>query len=42
VLRRVFGNKMNVVKGDWIKLHIEEPNDLYYSSDVMRVTDKGR
>jgi len=29
VLRRIFGPKSDEVRGDWIKLHNEELNDLY-------------
>ena len=29
VLRRMFGPKRDEVRGDWIKLHNEELNDLY-------------
>jgi hypothetical protein len=31
VLRRIFGPKRDEVTGDWIKLHNEDPNDLYSS-----------
>jgi hypothetical protein len=31
VLRRIFGAKRDGVRGEWIKLHNEEFNDLYCS-----------
>jgi hypothetical protein len=32
-LRRIFGPKRDEVTGEWRKLHNEELNDLYCSSD---------
>jgi len=29
VLRRIFGPKRDEVAAEWIRLHKEEPNDLY-------------
>jgi hypothetical protein len=37
VLRRIFGPKRDGVIGEWRKLHNEEPNDLYYSINIIRV-----
>jgi hypothetical protein len=39
VLRKVFGPKIDEVTGGWRKLHVhnEELNDLYCSSDIIRV-----
>jgi hypothetical protein len=37
VLRRIFGPKGDEVTGEWRKLHEEELNDLYCSSDVVWV-----
>jgi hypothetical protein len=37
VLRRVFGPKRCEVTGEWRKLHNEELNDLYCSSNIVRV-----
>jgi len=37
VLRRIFGNERDEVKGEWIKLHNEELNDLYCSPNIVRV-----
>jgi hypothetical protein len=42
VLRRVFGPKRDEVTGDWMKLHNEELNDLYYSRNVIRVIKSRR
>jgi hypothetical protein len=35
VLRRISGPKRDKVTGEWIKLHNEELNDVYCSSDVF-------
>ena len=37
VLRRKFGPKRDEVTKEWKKLHNEELNDLYSSSNVVRV-----
>jgi len=37
VLRRVFGPKRNEMTGVWRTLHNEELNDLYSSSNIIRV-----
>jgi len=34
---RIFGPKRDGVKGEWRKLHSEELNDLYSSSNIVRV-----
>jgi hypothetical protein len=36
VLRRMFGPKRDEVTGEWRKLHIEELNILYSSSNIIR------
>jgi len=42
VLRRIFGPKKDEVTGEWRKLHNEELNDLYCSSDIVRVIKSRR
>jgi hypothetical protein len=42
VLRRIFGPKREEVKGDWRRLHSEEPNNLYASPNVVRVINSRR
>jgi hypothetical protein len=42
VLRRIFGPKRDEVTGDWIKLHIEKLNDLYWSPNIIRVIKSRR
>jgi hypothetical protein len=37
VLRKIFGPKMDEVTGDWRKLQNEELNDLYCSSNIIRM-----
>jgi hypothetical protein len=37
VLRRIFGPKRDEVTGEWRKLHNEELNDLYSSSNIFQV-----
>jgi hypothetical protein len=39
VLRRIFGPKRDVVRGDWIKLHNEELNDLDLLTYLPHKTD---
>jgi len=36
-LRRIFGPKKDEVTGEWRKLYNEELNDLYCSSNIVRV-----
>ena len=42
VLRRIFGPKRDEVTGEWRKLHSEELNDLYCSSNIVRVIKSRR
>ena len=35
VLRRIFELKRNEVLGEWVKLHVEELNDLYSSPNFF-------
>jgi hypothetical protein len=42
VLRRIFGPKGDEVTGEWRKLHNEALNDLYSSSNIVRVIKSGR
>jgi len=37
VLRRIFGSRNDEVTGEWRRLHNEELNDLYSSSNIVRV-----
>jgi len=37
VPRRIFGAKMDEVKGEWRKRHNEDLNDLYSSPNIFRV-----
>jgi hypothetical protein len=37
VLGRIFGPKMDEVRGEWRRLHNEELNDLYCSPNIVRV-----
>jgi hypothetical protein len=37
MLRRIFASKRDEVTGEWRKLHSEELNDLYSSSNYVRV-----
>ena len=37
VLRRIFGPKRDEVTGEWRKLHNEELNNLYSSSNILRI-----
>jgi len=39
---RIFGPKRDEVRGKWRKLHNEEPNDLYSSSNIVRVINSRR
>jgi len=42
VLRRIFGPKRDEVTGEWRKLHNEEPNDLYFSPNIVWVIKSRR
>jgi len=42
VLRRIFGTKRDEIAGEWRKLHSEELNDLYCSSNIVRVIKSER
>jgi hypothetical protein len=37
VLRRIFGPKRDEATGEWRRLHVEELNDRYSSSNIIRV-----
>jgi len=37
VLSKLYGPKRDEVTGEWRKLHNEELNDLFYSSNTVRV-----
>jgi hypothetical protein len=37
VFRKIFGPKRDKVIGVWRILHNEEPNDLYSSSNIVRI-----
>jgi hypothetical protein len=36
--RKKFGSKMEEVTGDWRKMHNEDINNLYSSSDIITMT----
>ena len=40
VLKQILGPKRDEVTGKWRKLHNEELNDLYCSTNIIRVTKK--
>ena len=42
VLRRIFGPKRDEVTREWRKLHNEEPEDLYYSPNIILLIKLGR
>jgi len=42
VLRGIFGPERDEIKGEWRKLHNEELNDLYCSSNILRVIKSRR
>jgi hypothetical protein len=42
LLIAVFGPKRNEVKGEWSKIHHEELNDQYASSNIVRVINSRR
>ena len=41
-MRRIFEPKRDEVAGEWRKLHIEELNDLYSSSSIVRMIKSRR
>jgi len=42
VLRRIFGSRSDEVTGEWRRLHNEELNDFYFSSNIVRVIKSRR
>ena len=42
MLRRIFGHKRDEVIEEWGKLYNEELNDLYYSTNIIRVIKSRR
>ena len=42
MLRRIFGSRRDEVTGEWRKLYNEEPNDLYFSQNNIRVVKSRR
>jgi len=42
VMRRIFGHRWDEVTGEWSKLHNGELNDLYSSSNIVRVIKSRR
>ena len=42
MVRRIFGTKRDEVRREWRKLHNEELNDLYSSSNIVRVIKSKR
>jgi hypothetical protein len=42
MLRRIFGPKRDKVTGEWRKLHNEELNDLYSSTNIVRAMKSRR
>ena len=42
VLRRIFGPRRDEVMGEWRRLHNEKLNDLYSSSNIVRVIKSRR
>jgi hypothetical protein len=42
VLRRILGSKGDEVRGKWRKLHNEELNDLYSTSNIVQVIKSRR
>jgi len=42
VLKRIFGHRRDEVTGEWWRLHNEKLNDLYSSSNIVRVIKSRR
>jgi hypothetical protein len=42
VLWGIFGPKRGKITGEWRKLHNEEPEDLYYSPNIILLIKLGR
>jgi hypothetical protein len=42
MLRRIFTAKKDGIIGDWRKLHNEEPHNLYYSPNIIRMVESRR
>ena len=42
MLRRIFGPRREEVTGEWRRLHNEELNDLYSSSNIVRLIKSRR
>ena len=42
MLRRLFGPRRNEATGEWRELHNDELNDLYSSSNIVRVINSRR
>jgi hypothetical protein len=42
MLRRIFGQKKDVVTGGWRKLHNEELHNLYSSPSIIRIIKSRR
>ena len=42
VLRRIFGPRSEEVTGEWRRLHNEQLNDLYPSTNIVRVIKSRR
>jgi len=42
VLGRIFGPRRDEVTGEWRKIHIDELNDLYSSSNIIRAIKSRR
>jgi len=42
VLRRIFGSNRVEITGEWRRLHNEWLNDLYCSSNILRVSESRR
>ena len=42
MLRKIFGPKRDEVRGEWRKLHNEELYEIYFSSNIIRVSKSRR